>query len=204
MEPINQATEAPTMAPMESSEGGWQGARVTLLVAVLGVLLLRILVGFACARRRGGREARERTERSETEREEIVEEIQRKLKTVKWSDMPASADTSVASSDSDTDEERSVGSCIENDPLHSCSICFGKFDKEELVCQSNDPDCPHIYHKECMEEWLMKNDQCPICRRPYLSPKSTTEENEEEELPVWDLVMKHSCKAHNSLVHSRG
>jgi hypothetical protein len=37
------------------------------------------------------------------------------------------------------------------------------------VCESNNPLCRHIFHKDCMVDWLTKlHDDCPTCREVYL------------------------------------
>jgi len=49
-----------------------------------------------------------------------------------------------------------------------CSICLNPYNAHEWISTSNNIKCKHMYHKECIEEWLMKQDGCPVCRRPYL------------------------------------
>lgn len=43
-----------------------------------------------------------------------------------------------------------------------CSICLNEFQDEEIV--SKLPECKHIFHKECIREWLLRNHICPFCR----------------------------------------
>ncbi|KAI3840505.1 hypothetical protein MKX03_000792 [Papaver bracteatum] len=43
-----------------------------------------------------------------------------------------------------------------------CSICLGKYaDNEEL----KELPCAHFFHVDCVDEWLKKNDSCPLCKR---------------------------------------
>jgi hypothetical protein len=50
-----------------------------------------------------------------------------------------------------------------------CAICLGPFRPQELVCESNNSACQHVFHKDCMVDWLMKHhDDCPMCREVYL------------------------------------
>jgi hypothetical protein len=46
------------------------------------------------------------------------------------------------------------------------------------VCESNNPLCRHIFHKDCMVDWLTKlHVDCPTCRESifYRRPSSTLE-----------------------------
>jgi len=53
--------------------------------------------------------------------------------------------------------------------VDTCSICLEKFEENdgkmiaELNCSSK-----HIYHVECLKEWVKKNDICPMCREPIV------------------------------------
>ena len=49
-----------------------------------------------------------------------------------------------------------------------CAICLERFENGDDVCYSNDPQCTHIFHRECVFEWLLKNNGCPCCRRSFL------------------------------------
>ena len=42
-----------------------------------------------------------------------------------------------------------------------CSICY------ELIDTNNNQilKCNHVFHKECINKWLKKNNKCPICRK---------------------------------------
>ena len=45
-----------------------------------------------------------------------------------------------------------------------CAICLMDFTKEELICTLS---ChkSHIFHEECIQEWVKKQTTCPICRQ---------------------------------------
>lgn len=51
-----------------------------------------------------------------------------------------------------------------------CAICLSSFQDHQLVCESNNGSCQHIFHKDCMIGWLTtkQNEGCPICRQNYL------------------------------------
>ena len=43
-----------------------------------------------------------------------------------------------------------------------CSICLDDFNSEKEVIFL---DCKHIYHMECIIEWINKDASCPLCRK---------------------------------------
>ncbi|KAL3081462.1 hypothetical protein niasHS_011706 [Heterodera schachtii] len=46
-----------------------------------------------------------------------------------------------------------------------CTICLGEIEKETPVklLAILEP-CKHIFHNECISEWLKNHNTCPICR----------------------------------------
>ena len=43
-----------------------------------------------------------------------------------------------------------------------CSICLNDYEDSEVVRVI--PDCGHMFHKDCIDEWLRLHPTCPICR----------------------------------------
>lgn len=64
----------------------------------------------------------------------------------------------------------------------NCVICLCEFDLEDNVTVL---PCKHIYHKECIEPWLVnKSSLCPICKQSIFKngeSRSINEINETEE-----------------------
>jgi hypothetical protein len=57
----------------------------------------------------------------------------------------------------------------EEEMLAGCVICLSHFKSQQLVCESNNSSCQHVFHKDCMVDWLMKHHvSCPICREVYV------------------------------------
>ena len=56
-----------------------------------------------------------------------------------------------------------------NISTRNCAICLEVFAPHDVICNSNNPDCDHAYHHECILKWLLKNEDCPCCRRDYLT-----------------------------------
>ncbi|CAJ2679594.1 RING finger protein [Trifolium pratense] len=48
----------------------------------------------------------------------------------------------------------------------TCSICLVDF---SVGLEAIRLPCLHLYHKDCIFEWLDRSSTCPMCRRPVLS-----------------------------------
>lgn len=55
----------------------------------------------------------------------------------------------------------------------SCAICLENFDSSSEVKQL--PTCHHIFHTNCLTEWLLRHGNCPMCRAtiPTTEPRSS-------------------------------
>lgn len=49
----------------------------------------------------------------------------------------------------------------ENGEVDKCTICLSEFEEDECVRRL---PCMHLYHVECVDQWLSTNKRCPICR----------------------------------------
>mmetsp|Transcript_9891 Transcript_9891/g.14874 ORF Transcript_9891/g.14874 Transcript_9891/m.14874 type:complete len:199 (+) Transcript_9891:92-688(+) len=50
-----------------------------------------------------------------------------------------------------------------------CPICIDEYQIGDDICSSpNKKECTHKFHVECMTEWLLKHNNCPLCRADYL------------------------------------
>ncbi|CAD8051424.1 unnamed protein product [Paramecium sonneborni] len=49
----------------------------------------------------------------------------------------------------------------DNIPEDKCSVCLFEFKEEEKV---RELPCKHIYHSNCIKNWLQNNKQCPLCK----------------------------------------
>jgi Ring finger domain len=74
----------------------------------------------------------------------------------------------VDSSDDDRESNRSFCGA----QLPNCAICLDRFKFDENICSAQNKDCTHEYHLECIFPWLLKSQDCPCCRRDYLTIES--------------------------------
>lgn len=44
-----------------------------------------------------------------------------------------------------------------------CSICLEKFRVKDVVTRL---PCTHVYHSNCIREWLTQSGSCPVCKHP--------------------------------------
>ena len=53
----------------------------------------------------------------------------------------------------------------------SCAICLENFDSLSEVKQL--PTCHHVFHTNCLTEWLLRHGNCPMCRTRIPSIQQT-------------------------------
>lgn len=49
----------------------------------------------------------------------------------------------------------------DDEEADKCTICLSEFEQEEDVRRL---PCMHLFHVECVDQWLSQNKRCPICR----------------------------------------
>lgn len=60
---------------------------------------------------------------------------------------------------------------IDTDEQPMCSICLSPFEDGDSLAKSVEADCTkceHMFHYDCLEKWLMRKNNCPVCRRDLL------------------------------------
>mmetsp|Transcript_31790 Transcript_31790/g.46761 ORF Transcript_31790/g.46761 Transcript_31790/m.46761 type:complete len:137 (+) Transcript_31790:630-1040(+) len=70
----------------------------------------------------------------------------------------------------------------------SCMICLEPYIIGEKVSYFKEapPECRHVFHHECITEWLMRQNECPGCRTTYIvednhKEKSTSQQEQCDE-----------------------
>tara|TARA_A100001015_G_scaffold201730_1_gene225242 strand:+ start:4681 stop:6186 length:1506 start_codon:yes stop_codon:yes gene_type:complete len=57
----------------------------------------------------------------------------------------------------------------ESQSKYKCTICMMKFEEEDMVSKLK---CNHIFHEDCIKEWLKEYSyKCPVCRAECGKPK---------------------------------
>lgn len=51
---------------------------------------------------------------------------------------------------------------VNADEKEICSICYSEYIKGEF---KRELECNHCFHKKCIDKWLKKFLNCPICRK---------------------------------------
>ena len=64
-----------------------------------------------------------------------------------------------------------AGLLVPNGDNNICNICLMDFQVGDDVAWSNNQGCLHGFHKDCIIEWLLIRNQCPVCRGEYVSLK---------------------------------
>jgi hypothetical protein len=49
-------------------------------------------------------------------------------------------------------------------PKDDCCICLDGYQPGETICLARTEECDHVFHKDCLLEWIKDHDCCPLCR----------------------------------------
>jgi len=50
-----------------------------------------------------------------------------------------------------------------------CPICINDFQRGDIVRRL--PECDHVFHKSCIDLWLLRSADCPLCKRSVRKSK---------------------------------
>eukprot|EP00542_Grammatophora_oceanica_P000686 CAMPEP_0194066606 /NCGR_PEP_ID=MMETSP0009_2-20130614/86116_1 /TAXON_ID=210454 /ORGANISM="Grammatophora oceanica, Strain CCMP 410" /LENGTH=300 /DNA_ID=CAMNT_0038719577 /DNA_START=233 /DNA_END=1136 /DNA_ORIENTATION=- len=65
----------------------------------------------------------------------------------------------------------------------ACPICLTDYVDGDEICWSHNERCNHVFHRECIVEWLTHHDECPCCRLNFLSLHDDAE-GQDDDLPI--------------------
>ena len=75
--------------------------------------------------------------------------------------------TNVAANNNKTNQDNTE---LRKVPIE-CSICLCEYTVGSDTVWSSNPQCDHVFHANCIEQWLMKQRDgplCPCCRRDFV------------------------------------
>ncbi|KAI3677168.1 hypothetical protein L1987_86789 [Smallanthus sonchifolius] len=49
-----------------------------------------------------------------------------------------------------------------------CAVCLGDLENGDMVRLL--PNCKHLFHVKCIDEWFVGHTSCPVCRVPVVAP----------------------------------
>ncbi|KAL9182307.1 hypothetical protein ACHAXT_012959 [Thalassiosira profunda] len=77
------------------------------------------------------------------------------------------------------DETTLQGEQIQRIVPNTCAICLVQYKPGCRVTWSPNSQCTHVFHRECIAQWLMKKEEplCPCCRREFV-PKSVLKDED--------------------------
>ncbi|KAK9058817.1 hypothetical protein SSX86_023660 [Deinandra increscens subsp. villosa] len=70
-----------------------------------------------------------------------------------------------------------------------CAVCLGDLEDGDTVRVL--PDCTHLFHVKCIDEWFVGHTSCPVCRVPVVQPEvvaQVTPPDDEVSCPVCRAV----------------
>ncbi|XP_072519583.1 RING finger protein 148 [Salminus brasiliensis] len=67
---------------------------------------------------------------------------------------------------------------------NSCAVCIDSFRRGDIVTTL---PCSHIFHKTCIEPWLLEHHTCPMCKYDILKGEVGVEPSQESSMPTADV-----------------
>ncbi len=80
-----------------------------------------------------------------------------------------------------------------NEEPDLCTICYCEFEENEGIIELS---CKHMFHQECIFEWLKRVSNCPVCKKK-LKERRRKEEEEFEDFEQQPINHQHQQQNHN-------
>lgn len=65
---------------------------------------------------------------------------------------------------------------LDDENMEPCVICLTNYVVGDSVCWSHNSACDHVFHSECIIQWLISHEECPCCRQIFLSLEDLVDE----------------------------
>jgi hypothetical protein len=161
-------------------------ALVLILIMLTCIISAAAIMGKSSSRLPSASVVVEQQKEKDEKREQRKEWISNNLIVKEWSSDDATVETKTMGENLTADDEQLMleslpqtsdrVSCeLGTDDYESfleeasgCAICLSHFKPHQLVCESNNLSCGHVFHQDCMMGWLVKHRMCPLCREVYL------------------------------------
>lgn len=69
-----------------------------------------------------------------------------------------------------------------------CPVCLDNFNIGDMVTWSIAGECEHVFHLECIKEWLLRHTECPCCRRLFMPVDHNTKNLTQDMLKVMAMT----------------
>mmetsp|Transcript_18868 Transcript_18868/g.25956 ORF Transcript_18868/g.25956 Transcript_18868/m.25956 type:complete len:316 (-) Transcript_18868:649-1596(-) len=159
------------------------------------------LEAYAANRRRDSQQQNENEKNKKADPEERKKIVERSLITSTISSYDEESGGIILSSDitppqTEKEEEEIINGENKQEPNFdiddddeaacSCMICLEPYTVGEKVSyfRESSLDCRHVFHHECITEWLMRQDECPGCRTCFLIKSIQEDEKAEDQNEV--------------------
>ncbi|XP_036425088.1 RING finger protein 148 [Colossoma macropomum] len=67
---------------------------------------------------------------------------------------------------------------------NNCAVCIDSFKRGDIVTTL---PCSHLFHKTCIEPWLLEHHTCPMCKYDILKGEVGVEPTQESSMPPADV-----------------
>ena len=54
-----------------------------------------------------------------------------------------------------------------HEQLKTCTICMEPYQVGDEIAWSHNEECQHVFHKNCIVEWLTYDTNCPLCKKNF-------------------------------------
>lgn len=85
-----------------------------------------------------------------------------------------------------------------------CTVCLCTFEIGSDVVWSSNENCEHVFHQSCIENWVMKQREgplCPCCRRDFIvDPYDIETNNSMLDAETSDVVAENSSATNSTLL----